>query len=138
MPGAWEAGLEGGGCGTRASSLTHHTAPGAVARSPPYKSRDNDSDSMAGTPMGRLAGKPGSLAGILLHTFPSGRAGASLQTPPRTPPCRDPMRAHWIQLGVAGSPWTEGQGGKQGARNVNPTEDAQEVLPATLFSRMKI
>lgn len=72
-----------GAGGTRASSLTHHVAQGAVARSPPYKSRDNESDSMAGTPMGRLVGKPGSLAGFLLHTFPSRMAGATLQTLPR-------------------------------------------------------
>ena len=29
----------------------------------------------------------------------------------------------------------EGQGGAQGAQNVSPTEDAQEVLPAALFSK---
>lgn len=34
-----------------------------------------------------------------------------------------------------GIPVGEGQGGAQGAQNVSPTEDAQEVLPAALFSK---
>ena len=53
-----------------------------------------------------------------------------------TPLSRDPMRGGPmpVQLGVAGSMWTE----SQGAQNINPTEDAQEVLPATLFTRAKI
>lgn len=86
-----------GAGGTRAFFLTHHAAPGAVARSPPYKSRDNESDSMAGTPMGRLVGKPCPLASILLHTFPSGRAGATLQT---TPLHHSQQRPH-----ARASPW---------------------------------
>lgn len=127
-----------GAGGTRASFLTHHAAPGAVARSPPYKSRDNESDSMAGTPMGRLVGKPGPLAGGFLHPFPSRRAGDTFHTPLQHSSQQRPHAGHPIQLGVAESPWTDGQGGEQSPRNVSPTEDTKDVLPATLFSRVKI